>query len=143
MRHLQVTQKEKGNLTNFCKQRVQACGSILGLYRPLVASPKRTWPGLSSSKVRGLCPWGPGLLSETPRCQPGCGEEGAGRTVNVEGKGTSGNPAGKTHPNKRTLDLNNNNKKSKDPKTALWFYRRETEAQRDNGTCSGSLVAID
>lgn len=53
------------------------------------------------------------------------GREGAGGTINVEEKGTSGNPSsnkdsGFSTPNKRTSELD---KKGRDPKAATSFYR--------------------
>lgn len=102
------------------------CGSfcsILGLYCPLVAPLKQTWPGPSSSNVKGCCLWWLEPLSGTPRCQLGYGEEGTKRTINAEGKGTSGNPFGKkvlaSPP--RTKEHSSRTKKCTRPKESLHF----------------------
>lgn len=110
--HTNRKRKQWRSLTNFWKHLLQPGGSILGLYRPLVASPKRTWPGLSSSEVRGPWPWGPGCAPRRSGASPAVSRGGGWKNSKRggEGKGASGNPAGKNHSNERTLDLNNNKK---------------------------------
>lgn len=81
--------------TNFWKGLVEPCSSILGLYCPLVASPRQMRPGLSS-EAQVSCPGGWSCSPGLSWADWGVGREGTGSTkIDVEEKGTWGHLSSK------------------------------------------------